>query len=460
VTASSPSCPSIGPALRDRIRRGLDLIALGGGGLATLIGLPTLATNTTLRAVVTTLVTTAIAACGLFGLRGRASWTPIAYVVLLFSAHVIALASFGFLLGMGTVYILIAALAFTFLSRIWRWAVVLCASITPVVVGALFEAGVLHAPPVFDPGDSGAWGRLLFIGAAAMIGIALIIGSALRHLRAARRQIEVALHHQRESRLAREQIELELARAQRAGLIVELAAEVGGDIGAALAIVSSRAEALMQGLDGDARACLSDVIAASNAARSTMRSLTLFAPEEPAVESLSDASHAARTLSQMMRRAVPQRIELVFSIEDGAWIPLSAGDLLRILANLILNARDAITDTGSIGFLLRRAAGFVTIEVTDDGCGMDETTRAQLFHPFFTTKPLGRGTGLGLATTKILVERAGGEIEFVSEPGRGTTFTIRLPEAVDGQGGEGSSRNDRTTRSLSGSSRNAAPTTT
>ena len=157
---------------------------------------------------------------------------------------------------------------------------------------------------------------------------------------------------------------------------------------------------------------------------------------------------------------VPQRIDLTFSIEDGAWIPLSASDLLRILANLILNARDAIAEAGSIGVEVRRGGGHVTISVTDNGCGMDEAARARLFEPFFTTKPIGRGTGLGLATAKILVERAGGEIEVVSEPGIGTRFTIRLPEVELGlQGDTGPRRNERTTRSPSGSSRNAAPIT-
>jgi two-component system NtrC family sensor kinase len=154
----------------------------------------------------------------------------------------------------------------------------------------------------------------------------------------------------------------------------------------------------------------------------------LFSPEASGVEARSDASETVRALPQLVRRTVPQRIALVLSVEDNAWVALSAPDLLRILANLVLNARDAIADVGTIGVHVRRGGGNVMLEVSDTGSGMDEETRARLFQPFFTTKPIGRGTGLGLATAKILVERAGGEIKCVSEPGTGTRFTIRVPE--------------------------------
>jgi signal transduction histidine kinase len=69
----------------------------------------------------------------------------------------------------------------------------------------------------------------------------------------------------------------------------------------------------------------------------------------------------------------------------------------------------------------------VVIEVKDDGAGMDALVLGRLFQPFFTTKEIGRGTGLGLATTKVLVERAGGTIGVYSSPGCGTRFTLRLP---------------------------------
>jgi len=430
VSSTPPVAQRLRPELRERMRHGVDVVALAGGGLATVIQTATLAKGVTTPGLAACLLTATIAVCGLLGLGGRARWTPIAYVVLLSLANLIASVLLGLRLGMGTIYILVIALAFLLLSRIWRWVTVGSVLLTPVIVGALFEYGVLERIPVLQPHEGAAWWRILLVGTLAMLCTAAMIGFAVRHLIAGRREIEIALHNEREARRAREQVEIEIARAQRSDLIVELAAEVGANIGAALAVISSRAEALTRELDDEARICLADVLAASSAARSTMRSLTVFAAEAPGGDARCDAALTARTLPQMVRRVLPERIALELATEAGAWVPLSATDLVRILSNLVLNARDAITDAGSIGVHVRRGGGDVTIEVTDDGSGMDEETRSRLFQPFFTTKPIGRGTGLGLATAKILVERAGGELTFVSEHGRGTQFTIRLPEVA------------------------------
>ena len=87
-----------------------------------------------------------------------------------------------------------------------------------------------------------------------------------------------------------------------------------------------------------------------------------------------------------------------------------------------------VADSGTITLAVKRTTDSVTIDVADNGSGMDAEIHGRLFQPFFTTKPIGRGTGLGLATAKILVENAGGQIVCTSIPTKGTRFTIRLPE--------------------------------
>lgn len=433
MSATSPIVRSIGPALREQVRRVTDRVAVVGGLLATVVQFSAITTGKP-AAVASAIGTLVIALCGLFGLRTRARWTPYAYVAILWTANGFALVSFGPLLGMGTMYILAIALAFMFMSPLLRWIVVLGMSCTPVIVGALFEYGVIAGSPSFETGDLLAWTRLIPVAVASMIGIGMIVDYSMRHLRIARAELARALHDEREARQSNDSVEREIARAQRSDLIVELAADVGSNIGAALATISSRAELLMSELDDEARACLADVIAASSAARSTMRSLTLFAPEAHVGDARSDAGLAASAIPQMVRHTIPRRIALIMKVEGEAHVPLSASDVTRILTNLVLNARDAINDAGTISVYVRRAGGSVTIEVVDDGSGMDVETHARLFQPFFTTKPIGRGTGLGLATAKILVERAGGEISCSSSLGTGTRFTIRLP-AVDVKNG-------------------------
>ena len=95
--------------------------------------------------------------------------------------------------------------------------------------------------------------------------------------------------------------------------------------------------------------------------------------------------------------------------------------------NLIDNAIDALGDDGTIAIATRREARGVTIDVTDDGAGIDPEIRDRVFDSFFTTKEVGRGTGLGLATVhQIVVDRHRGTLSVDSEPGQ-TTFHVWLP---------------------------------
>jgi signal transduction histidine kinase len=108
-------------------------------------------------------------------------------------------------------------------------------------------------------------------------------------------------------------------------------------------------------------------------------------------------------------------------------LTLRASELNQVWTNLLDNAIDALGDGGTITISTRRDGSCVEIDVCDDGPGVPPEARDHLFDAFFTTKEVGRGTGLGLATARqIVVDRIGGSIGFDSEPGR-TTFHVRLP---------------------------------
>ncbi len=112
-----------------------------------------------------------------------------------------------------------------------------------------------------------------------------------------------------------------------------------------------------------------------------------------------------------------------------------AGQIQQAIMNLVLNARDAMPDGGTITIETTNVdlvdGPHVAVSVTDTGRGMDDATRAHLFEPFFTTKEVGKGTGLGLSTAYGIVKQSGGTIDVTSEPGAGSTFTIYLPRVPE-----------------------------
>lgn len=95
--------------------------------------------------------------------------------------------------------------------------------------------------------------------------------------------------------------------------------------------------------------------------------------------------------------------------------------------NLLVNASQAIEAQGEIRVRTWHEADSVYASVSDTGCGIPEETLNRIFEPFFTTKDVGKGTGLGLSITYDIIKKHKGEIFVESQPGEGTTFTIRLP---------------------------------
>jgi signal transduction histidine kinase len=145
------------------------------------------------------------------------------------------------------------------------------------------------------------------------------------------------------------------------------------------------------------------------------------------------------SVSRMLRRLIGAGIELVIDkCEDSTVVHADGLQLEQVLVNLVLNARDAMPDGGKLTITTRQtsmtqgnsvpAGPYVVLSVKDTGCGMSIETQRRLFEPFYTTKPSGRGTGLGLATCFGVVRQLGGDIRVTSEIDRGTTMDVYLPQ--------------------------------
>jgi signal transduction histidine kinase len=149
-------------------------------------------------------------------------------------------------------------------------------------------------------------------------------------------------------------------------------------------------------------------------------------------------------MASLLTRLVGETIEIKTNLaETAGLVNMDAGKVQQVILNLTINARHAMPNGGKITLSTRnctqrsansekklsRPIPCIEFSVTDTGFGMDKKTLAQVFRPFFTTRPRSQGQGLGLTMVQSLVKQAGGEIEIESEPGKGTRVIIRIPRA-------------------------------
>jgi two-component system cell cycle sensor histidine kinase/response regulator CckA len=188
------------------------------------------------------------------------------------------------------------------------------------------------------------------------------------------------------------------------------------------------------------------LVAAARATELTGR-LTSFARREAARQEPVEITRMVERVLPLIKQLTPESIEVVTHLDAGSIVMLDVSEFEQVLINLVVNAIDAMPDGGRLtleagaveldhdhaSLHLGGAEGpQVLVAVSDTGTGMDEKTRSRTFEPFYTTKPVGEGTGLGLAMAFGAVERVGGRIWVYSEPDHGTTFKIYLPPAADG----------------------------
>jgi two-component system, NtrC family, sensor kinase len=123
-----------------------------------------------------------------------------------------------------------------------------------------------------------------------------------------------------------------------------------------------------------------------------------------------------------------RHVKVVKEIEPGVRILGFAGQVDQVLMNLLTNAAQAIGEPGgTIRIEARNLDDRVSLIVADDGPGIPEEVLPRIFDPFFTTKDVGEGSGLGLSIVHGIIERHGGHIDVVSQPGQGTKFSISFP---------------------------------
>ncbi|MFI5380950.1 MAG: ATP-binding protein, partial [Tepidisphaerales bacterium] len=247
-------------------------------------------------------------------------------------------------------------------------------------------------------------------------------------------------------------LETQLRHAQKMESVGRLAGGVAHDFNNMLGVILGHTELAMEQVDpaqplyGD----LEEIRKAAERSANLTRQLLAFARKQTAAPRVLDVNQTVAGMLKMLERLIGEDIHLHWQPNADLWpVHVDPSQLDQILANLCVNARDAIEGVGEItietgnialdeGYCARHAGllpgEYVTLTVSDTGSGMDRETQSHLFEPFFTTKGVGAGTGLGLATVYGIVKQNNGWINVDSKLGRGTTFTIYLPRHVNKAG--------------------------
>src|SRR6202035_2742906 len=172
--------------------------------------------------------------------------------------------------------------------------------------------------------------------------------------------------------------------------------------------------------------------------------LLAFSRKQILEHKVLDLNAVVADSEKMVRRLVGEDIDLVTILDPAlGQVKTDLGQMEQVLLNLVVNARDAMPQGGKITIETTNVVldetycrshpeiepgRYIMLAVSDNGCGMDEQTKAHIFEPFFTTKEPGKGTGLGLAMIHGFIKQSGGHVTVFSEPGVGSTFKLYLPE--------------------------------
>jgi two-component system, cell cycle sensor histidine kinase and response regulator CckA len=247
----------------------------------------------------------------------------------------------------------------------------------------------------------------------------------------------------------RNDLETRLRQSQKLEALGQLAGGVAHDFNNLLAVILNYAqfahEALARIPAADVakglREDIEQILSAAHSGAALTKQLLGFSRREVVQADIVDVNAVVQATERLLRRTLGPSIDLCTDLAPRlVRVRMDPGQLEQVIVNLVVNARDAMPHGGKLSIVTRNAASegaglgpskgaaaCAILEVRDTGHGMDAATLERAFEPFFTTKGRDRGTGLGLAMVKGIVEHAGGHVDATSEVGAGSCFRIALP---------------------------------
>lgn len=244
-------------------------------------------------------------------------------------------------------------------------------------------------------------------------------------------------------------LEAQLANMQKMEVLGQLAGGVAHDFNNVLTTILGYTELLSPDFDPQSRqfADLEQIRKAATIARQLTAQLLAFSRQQVLQPVVIDVNALVTGTVGLLRPLIGENVDLTLALDSSPLrVKVDPTQTEQVIMNLVVNARDAMPQGGRLAiatagvevdaaFLrthgLTGAKQFALLTVADTGTGMDARTKARIFQPFFTTKPKGHGTGLGLATVYGVVNQSRGAIVVESEPGQGTTFKVYLPVTAE-----------------------------
>ncbi|MBZ5521738.1 MAG: PAS domain S-box protein [Acidobacteriia bacterium] len=240
-------------------------------------------------------------------------------------------------------------------------------------------------------------------------------------------------------------LEEQLRQSQKMEAVGRLAGGVAHDFNNMLNVIMGHCEILQEKLTAEdpVRKKVEKIEAAAERAANLTRQLLAFSRKQILLLRIMDLNATIGQMRSMMSSLIGDDVELVIRTgRDPGYVKADPGQIEQVVMNLIVNARDALTQGGQVVIETSSleindenladhrpvpTGSYITLSVSDTGCGIKPEIMPHIFEPFYTTKEQGRGTGLGLSIVYGIIQQSDGHIRVASEPGSGTTFTIYLP---------------------------------
>lgn len=250
-------------------------------------------------------------------------------------------------------------------------------------------------------------------------------------------QLQAEIDERQRSQAERDRLHSQLLQSQKMEALGTLAGGIAHELNNMLLPIIALTEIRLAALPGSEKAerrNVEIVLQAAERARDLAGRILAFSRSETATRQSARLATVVKDAMDMLRSVVPVTIRLRSTLSDVPEVQVDAGAIQQVIVNLVNNAAQAIgARSGTIDISLSltadspSSASQILLAIEDDGCGMDEATQRRALEPFFTTKPVGQGTGLGLSVVHGIVANHNGSITLDSQVGRGTRIEVRIP---------------------------------